>query len=160
LKLLGLTYDGVSKEIIASTKIKKDLKITQDYLKEIIKVAKLHGIESKYGTFNELFTSKIGGMIQARLYNGSLETGKLEQDFSLKLGKGSLGYNKILSLGQLEFMNRFDIFNHSSYASHALYNVLSRRKSIIRKIPFASKLTHSISPTIRKYARLTIITKQ
>jgi len=60
----------------------------------------------------------------------------------------------------LEFMNRFDIVKHSSYASDALYNVLSRRKSIIRKIPFASKLTHSISPTIRKYARLTIITKQ
>jgi hypothetical protein len=146
--------------MIVSTKTKKDLKITQDYLKQIIKVAKLHGIESKYGTFNELFTSKIGGMIQARLYNGSLKTGLLEQDFSLKLGKGSFGYKKMRDIGQLKFINRFDIFNLSSYSSHALYNVLSKRKSIIRKIPFASKLTHSLSPTIRKYARLTIVTKQ
>lgn len=75
-------------------------------------------------TWRKLFSSKLIGFIQARLYQDHLNLSNLEQDFTLTFGRDSW-----LDLKDSVRTSDWTIFNTSSYASLSLWNHLESMKA-------------------------------
>lgn len=136
LKYLGMEYDGTT--LRAHTRRGSALEVGSN-IKQAIRSIRQYEQKNYTGMINtmsnsrsaslvswqEIFSSKLIGYIQSRLYQGDWELKDLHQDFNLSYIPGSW-YSK--KKGNVPFAS---VFNTSSYASLSLYNIFRRSK--IRK---------------------------
>lgn len=135
LKFLGLEYDGHTDILYANTKKGSRVFLTHVRRNKILNMLEIENLENRlkevliregklddpYHSWAELFESRLGGAIQARLYAGNFNLQNIEQDFRLKAGTGSWLENRLTM--QRKFT--WNIFTVSSIACRSLYNKLS-----------------------------------
>lgn len=121
LKFLGLVYDG--ENLQSQTRSGKSLMVSEDMtaLGSLIENLESQGAEVSCWSIKKRATNvlntRIGGFIQSRLYNGSLNLQAVEQDFTYSPSKNSWGYLKGTKL---------NTFNASSYACKSLGSIIKK----------------------------------
>lgn len=130
LKFLGLEYDG--KTLRANTREGSKLELPEHLRDQLILRKRIEAnlwkdiewqLDTPYPfTWHELFTTKLIGLVQARMYSGTFNLGKLEQDFRLTYGKNSwVSYHDKKD-------GRMTVFNSSSFASTSLNQILRNKE--------------------------------
>lgn len=123
-KFLGLSFDGKENLLRAATRNGSELIYSWSQLVTLVRLRLLLMSESpdrnndKPGSFQEMVHSTAWGLIQSRLYNGSLNLDGLEQDFANVFRIGSWVWRP--------WNRSLNIFISSSFACHSLIRRLSR----------------------------------
>lgn len=127
LKFLGLEYDGFKDEFRSSTRKGAKLIMDKESLIQALKERDFDTKTSASGSneqgpkWIDMITSRIFGMLQSRMYQGSWNLDEFRQDFTLKFTSGSWCARTKVKVDTV-----MDVFNSSSIAAKSLVNTLKR----------------------------------
>lgn len=135
LKFLGLTYDGTTDKLKASTRKGAELVFDKQDLVMAVKARErqtaistspgdVKSTEGSAFSWREFVTSSISGFIQSRLYSDSWNAEEITQNFELTYVRSSWVHSYLARPDKGR--ERLDVFNSSSFACYHLARILRK----------------------------------